>query len=159
MAIRPLNFAFFFPYKCRQYEKTIFKEDVKVNADMIIDGEKLGQYLQKYKVGKMEFIDALTDGDHVEENWNDEDFVMEYYKPSNGMIMASDLYKKHAVIQPIHISRFLQFIGNEDAVEFFDWEAMNIEKPRRIRNPRETVIKVLGILAERVINARKSYSI
>ena len=129
--------------------------------NMIINGHKLAQYLHKYKVGRSEFIDALTEGNEIKSHYNDEDNMTEYYKEKDGVVFESDLFNRHGVLDYEHAVKFVDLIGADDAIDLIDWEVMGIEKPKKSASESRCFIAIFDAIrsAFTIRNARKSYAI
>lgn len=126
--------------------------------NMIVNGKKLSEYLQKYKVSRADFIESLTEGNEIKNHYNDEDHVTEYYRETNGVVFETDLFKRHAVLDYEHSAKFIELIGADDAIDLIDWEVMGIEKPKKSASEHRCFINLYDALRS-ATNARKSYSI
>jgi len=128
--------------------------------EMIIDGEKLADYLKKYHVSKDELISSLQERNVSYEYIEDESRCDFLQSDVDEVIFASNLFKKGAHLNYEVSARLINLIGADDVIDIIDWEGMGIEKPRN--NPSSSNGITLLFTAIRELgkrNAHQSYAI
>ena len=93
-----------------------------MSDEMIIDGEKLADYLKEHGVSKQDLVEVLNTGEIY---YSKED--REYGVEQADTLTTDSLYKKGARLSFLSALKLSKHIGDDHLVDIIDWEAMGFE--------------------------------
>ena len=90
--------------------------------EMIIDGEKLADYLKEHGVSKQDLVEVLNTGEIY---YSKEDG--EYGVEQADTFTTDSLFKKGAKVGYLSALKLSKHIGYDHLIDIIDWEAMGFE--------------------------------
>ena len=96
---------------------------MKANRVMYVNGKLLADYLKKYGIGKIEFLDALTKDDPYYS------FDEEGMDICDGRLcdLGLELYDGVTALDEITAKRFIKLIGYDHAIRMIEWRVQELD--------------------------------
>ena len=97
-----------------------------MRSNMIINGNKLAEYLDKIKFSKREFVDCLRESEPFT-ICNEEDGLQVAYNLDESLPM--NLFARKVALNLEQSRKLLNLLGADVAHRIIDWEAMRMQNP------------------------------
>lgn len=97
-----------------------------MRSNMIINGNKLAEYLDKINFSKKEFVDCLRESEPFT-ICNEEDGLQVAYNLDETLPM--NLFARKVALNLEQSRKLLKLLGAEVAHRIIDWEAMGMQNP------------------------------
>ena len=107
---------------------------------MIINGNKLAEYLQKIKFSKKELVDCLRESEPFT-ICNEEDGLQVAYNLDESLPM--DLFARRVALNYEQSRKLIKLLGADVAQIIIDWEALGMQNPL-YKQLFEKILKGLG---------------
>ena len=117
-----------------------------MRSNMIINGNKLAEYLDKINFSKREFVDCLRESEPFT-ICNEEDGLQVAYNLDETLPM--NLFARKVALNYEQSKKFIELLGAGVAQEIIDWEAMRMRNPyfkQLFEYTMERMLKPIGII-------------
>lgn len=111
-----------------------------MRSNMIINGNKLAEYLDKINFSKREFVDCLRESEPFT-ICNEEDGLQVAYNLDESLPM--DLFARRVALNYEQSRKLIKLLGADVAQIIIDWEAMGMQNPL-YKQLFEKILKGLG---------------
>ena len=97
-----------------------------MRSNMIINGNKLAEYLDKIMFSRKEFVDCLRESEPFT-ICNEEDGLQVAYNLDESL--PTNLFDRRVALNYEQSKKFMNLLGAEVAHRIIDWEAMGMRNP------------------------------